>query len=260
MPRRQRDTIRSNTYRFFVDPSALDGGKARLFDPELGHQLADVLRLGRGDRIILLDGEGWQYTVSLETVDRRGTVNGAIEACEAAGGEPRINLTIYLPLIRTERFEWALQKGVELGAATFVPTTCARSIDIAPDERKLTRWRWIIREAAEQSRRGRLPRLTPAIPFVEACARRGSSDPALLLWEGTDATPLAHALRILQQHTPPTSLALFSGPEGGLTDDERQCAGRHGIMSVSLGPRTLRAETAPIAATAIIVYEFDAQG
>jgi hypothetical protein len=97
MPRRQRDTIRSNTYRFFVDPSALDGGKARLFDPELGHQLADVLRLGRGDRIILLDGEGWQYTVSLEAVDRRGTVNGAIEAREAAGGEPRINLTIYLP-------------------------------------------------------------------------------------------------------------------------------------------------------------------
>ena len=260
MTRRPRDAIRSNTYRFFVDPSAFDEERVRLFDPELGHQLAHVLRLGRGDRIVLLDGEGWQYTVALDTVDRRGTVNGIIETREVAGGEPRLRLTIYLPLIRAERFEWALQKGVELGAATFVPTTCARSIDIDPDERKLTRWRRIIREAAEQSRRGRLPRLTPAIPFVEACARRGSSDPALLLWEGTDATPLARTLRTLQQHAPPASLALFSGPEGGLTDDERQCAGRHGIMSVSLGPRTLRAETAPIAATAIIVYEFDTHG
>ncbi len=260
MSRRQRDTLRSNTYRFFVDPSALDGRNVRLFNPELGHQLADVLRLGRGDRIILLDGEGWQYTVSLETVDRRGTVNGAIEAREAAGGEPRINLTIYLPLIRTERFEWALQKAVELGAATFVPTICARSIDTRPDARKLMRWRRIIREAAEQARRGRLPRLTSAITFAEACARQDSPDPALLLWEGTDATPLARTLRTLHQPTPPASLALFSGPEGGLTDDERRCAGQHGIMSVSLGPRTLRAETALVAATAIVVYEFDMHG
>ncbi|MGQ9549030.1 MAG: 16S rRNA (uracil(1498)-N(3))-methyltransferase [Roseiflexus sp.] len=260
MPRRQRDTLHSNTYRFFVDPSAFDGENVRLFNPDLGHQLADVLRLGRGNRIMLLDGEGWQYTVLLETVDRRGAVNGAIEAREAADGEPRINLTIYLPLIRTERFEWALQKGVELGATTFVPTICARSIDTNPDERKLTRWRRIIREAAEQSRRGRLPRLTPAIPFAEACARRDSSDATLLLWEGADATPLARALRSLRQTTQPVSLALLSGPEGGLTDDERACAGRYGIMSVSLGPRTLRAETAPIAATAIIVYEFDTHG
>jgi 16S rRNA (uracil1498-N3)-methyltransferase len=255
MTRRPRDAIRSNTYRFFVDPSAFDEERVRLFDPELGHQLAHVLRLGRGDRIVLLDGEGWQYTVALDTVDRRGTVNGIIETREVAGGEPRLRLTIYLPLIRAERFEWALQKGVELGAAAFVPTICARSIDAPPDERRLVRWRRIIREAAEQSRRGRLPHLASALAFDEACQRLTPRSSALLLWEGDNATPLADALHMLRRDASPETLDIFSGPEGGLTDDERRCAERHGIMSVSLGPRTLRAETAPIAATAIIMYE-----
>ncbi|MDW8148128.1 MAG: hypothetical protein RMJ48_17760 [Roseiflexaceae bacterium] len=113
--------MHSNTYRFFVDPSAFDAERVRLFDPELGHQLANVLRLGRGDRIVLLDGEGWQYTVALETVDRRGTVNGCIELREAAGGEPRLALTVYLPIIRAERFEWALQKGVRTGSGDIRP-------------------------------------------------------------------------------------------------------------------------------------------
>lgn len=255
MPRRSRDTVQSNTYRFFVDPAAFDTERVRLFDPKLGHQLANVLRLGRGERVVLLDGEGWQYTVTLETVDRRGTVNGVIESREVAGGEPRLALTVYLPLIRAERFEWALQKGVELGAAAFVPTVCARSIDAAPDERRLARWRRIIREAAEQSRRGRLPRLAPSLTFNEACTQFTLHSPALLLWEGDNATPLAGALHALRRDTSPAALGIFSGPEGGLTNDERQWAERHGIMIVSLGPRTLRAETAPIAAIAIIMYE-----
>ncbi|WP_299756847.1 16S rRNA (uracil(1498)-N(3))-methyltransferase [uncultured Chloroflexus sp.] len=255
MPRRPRDTVHSNTYRFFVAPSAFDAGRVRLFDPDLAHQLANVLRLGRGDRVVLLDGEGWQYTVALETVDRRGTVSGAIESREVAGGEPRLALTIYLPIIRAERFEWALQKGVELGAAAFVPILCTRSIDAPPDERRLVRWRRIIREAAEQSRRGRLPHLAATLTFAEACTQSTPASPALLLWEGDNATPLAAALHTLRRDASPATLGIFSGPEGGLTDDERSYAERHGIMRVSLGPRTLRAETAPIVATAIIMYE-----
>lgn len=255
MTRRLRNTVRSNTYRFFVDPSVFDGDNVRVCDPELGHQLAHVLRLRRGDRVVLLDGEGWQYTVVLETVDRRGIVSGAIETRSAAEGEPRLNLTVYLPLIRVERFEWALQKGVELGALAFVPTIYTRCIDAAPDEHRLNRWRRIIREAAEQSRRGRLPRLASPLLFDEACRLHTRHTPALLLWEGANALPLAEALHTLRHNGAPETLGLFSGPEGGLTESERQCAERHGIMIVSLGPRTLRAETAPVAATAIIMYE-----
>lgn len=252
MRRQIRDTLQSNTYRFFVDPAAFAGAWFRLDDAELAHQLAIVLRLGRGDRVLLLDGAGWQYAVTIESIDRRGAIVGIITAREPATGEPRLHLTVYLPLIRPERFEWALQKGVELGVSGFVPTICARGMEALPDDRKLTRWRRIIREAAEQARRGCLPHLNPPLRFADACAQAATADCALLLWESGAAPPLAAAL----DNRSPATLALLSGPEGGLTAADRHIAEQHGIMCVSLGPRTLRAETAPIAAAAAVMYEY----
>lgn len=297
MPR-HRETADSNTYRFFVDPRAISGGRARLDDPELCHQIAGVLRLGPGDRVTLLDGAGRQLTVVLDDVPRRGPVTGAVEREDSAdASEPPLQLTLYLPIIRPERFEWALQKGVELGVAAFVPTLCARSIsEGGPAARKLERWRKIVREAAEQSRRGRIPPLADPIPFADACDRAAGGR-AILLWEGSGAPGLRRVLRTQIDQGPrtkdqrpeaagqadtaegetaladqksaatassaPSSLAarpwsILSGPEGGLTPDERHAAATRGIMEVSLGPRTLRAETAPIAAAAAIMYELGA--
>jgi 16S rRNA (uracil1498-N3)-methyltransferase len=279
MPKRQRDTASSNTYRFFVDPGAIAGGRATVDDSDLAQQIAGVLRLTPGDRVVLLDGLGTQYVVVLDRVERRGPVTGVVELTEPAGGEPRAELTLYLPLVRPERFEWALQKGVELGVAAFVPTLCARSFsEGGPAARKLERWRRIVREAAEQSRRGRLPRLEAPTPFAAACVRAAGTA-AVLLWEGAGAEGLRAALRRVdggrtsvdegmpeeQERTEagtsvPPSLAhrpwsILSGPEGGLSDDERRAAADHGIIEVSLGPRTLRAETAPIVAAAALFYE-----
>jgi 16S rRNA (uracil1498-N3)-methyltransferase len=253
MPRRSRETTASNTYRFFVDPGALRDGRLRLEDAELAHQIGAVLRLGPGERVVLLDGEGWQYVVLLERVDRRGALEGAVERREPAeGAEPRTDLTLYLPLIRPERFEWALQKGAELGVSAFVPTVCARGIaEGGPAARKLERWRKILREAAEQARRGRLPSLEPPLPFAEACSRAAATGPALLLWEQGGAQSLRAVLR--GHDIRPRSI--LSGPEGGLSEEERRAADEHGIIAVSLGPRTLRAETAPIVAASAIFYE-----
>jgi 16S rRNA (uracil1498-N3)-methyltransferase len=134
-----------------------------------------------------------------------------------------------------------------------------------------------MREAAEQSRRGKLPRLAPALFLPAACdqaARRGT---ALLLWEGGGVPSLRSVLQKAegqgdkdQQHLPaslsallpvslspahPFSVALFSGPEGGFSASEFETALRYDMIAVTLGPRTLRAETAPIVATAAILYE-----
>jgi 16S rRNA (uracil1498-N3)-methyltransferase len=165
---------------------------------------------------------------------------------------------IYAGLMRAERFEWLLQKGTELGAAGFVPVLCERSLaEGAPGEAKIARWERIIREAAEQSRRGRLPSLARPLPFADACARAASAGPALLLWEGQGATPIRAALGGLGR---PAALALLSGPEGGLTDAERERAATHAIMPITLGPRTLRAETAPLVAAVAALYAFEELG
>jgi 16S rRNA (uracil1498-N3)-methyltransferase len=287
----RRQTIQSNTYRFFVDSGAIHGREVLIDDAELAHQIGTVLRLRPGEKITLLDNSGWQHVVALHTVER-GRVAGTVERKELAGGEPRTKITLYVALMRPERFEWVLQKGTELGVSAFVPLICERSTIADADElsvTKLERWNRIVREAAEQSRRGKLPRLAPALFLPAACDQAAQRGTALLLWEGGGVPSLRSVLQktegrgdtetrrhgdkvplplspspLLPSSPPPASLAspahpfsvaLFSGPEGGFSASEFETAQRYDMIAVTLGPRTLRAETAPIVATAAILYE-----
>lgn len=275
----QRQTTTSNTYRFFVESGAIHGRDLVLEEPELAHQIGTVLRLRAGERVVMLDNGGWQYVVVLDIVER-GRVTGAIERKELAGGEPRTKITLYASLMRPERFEWILQKGTELGVSAFVPLISERSTIADADalsEHKHERWRKIIREAAEQSRRGKLPRLAPAVMFTAACDQAAQRGTALLLWEGAGVPALRHVLRKASKQADgdtarqvasdlaripiapppdlPFSVALFSGPEGGFSAGEFDTALRYGMIAVTLGPRTLRAETAPLVATSAILYE-----
>jgi len=283
----RRQTIQSNTYRFFVDSGAIHGRDVLLDDSELTHQIGTVLRLRPGEKITLLDNSGWQHIVAIDSVER-GRVAGTVERKELAGGEPRTKLTLYVALMRPERFEWVLQKGTELGVSAFVPLICERSTIADADElsaSKLERWQRIIREAAEQARRGKLPRLAPALFFPAACDQAAQRGTALLLWEGAGVPSLRSVLQKAegrgdketrrpgdkeQQHLPvplspllpvslspahPFSVALFSGPEGGFSASEFATALRYDMIAVTLGPRTLRAETAPVIATSAILYE-----
>jgi 16S rRNA (uracil1498-N3)-methyltransferase len=249
-----------NTRRFFVPPAALQADEIRLVDQGLAHQLARVLRLGPGDRLLLLDGAGLACTVELTALGR-DTVLGRVLRREPAGGEPPVVASVYLALMRPERFEWAVQKCVELGARRIVPVQFARSLPAdRADERKLERWRRIAREAAEQACRGILPELAEPIGFAAACEQAAQAELALILWE-QQAPPLRAALRgdgaAREAPARPATVALLSGPVGGITVEELTTARERGIMPVSLGPRILRAETAPIAALAALMYELE---
>jgi 16S rRNA (uracil1498-N3)-methyltransferase len=245
--------VMKNTYRFFVPPSSFSGADVRVPDADLARQLGRVLRLVPGDRVLMLDGRGDACEVELTEIGRDLVVGHVLRHVSAA--EPAIDLTIYVALLRPERFEWVLQKCTELGARRFVPVHFARSLSAdRADGRKLERWQRIIREAAEQSCRGRLPELVAPRSFADACADAGAADLPLILWEG-QALPLRELLR--RPGPSPTTIAILSGPEGGVAQEELTAAVARGIMPVSLGLRILRAETAPIAAAAAIYYEFD---
>ncbi len=253
-----RHSHTSNTYRFFVPAASIQDSTLALHDSELAHQLGSVLRLKPGDRLTILDGLGWQYSAIISALDRR-SIHASIESRQAVDCEPHVILTLFCPLIRAERFEWLLQKGTELGVARFVPVLYTNTVhgDHATAGRKAERWIRIIREAAEQSCRGRLPELAPAQSFSEALQQSSASDLALLLWEGQQAEPLQHALQaaVHSALTRP-SLAILSGPEGGLTSGELEQALSVGVRAVTLGPRILRAETAPLAALSAILYAY----
>jgi len=240
-------------HRFFVPPDWLEDDRVTIVG-SLVHQIRNVLRLGPGDHIMVLDNSGWEREVEIAHIGREH-VSGQVVSQRLASGEPRTQITLYQGVLKGRHFEFALQKGTEVGIVEFVPLISDRCLIASLDDvdKKGERWQRIILEAAEQSRRGRLPRLQPAMLFRPACesARRGGL--SLISWEGSRVTSLRAVLRGAEQ--PPLSVNIFVGPEGGFTPGEIELACQYGLIPISLGPRILRAETAGLVAAAAILYE-----
>lgn len=236
--------------RFFVSEKVLGQDKV-IITGDTAHQINRVLRLKPGDNIILLDNHGFEYLAEIESLTR-DEVKVKVLKKEQGAGEPGLKLVLYQALLKIDKFEFVLQKGVELGVSSFVPFISERCIVRAPSEDRLERWRNIIKEAAEQSRRSILPVLSQVVPFKEACVL--ADKPSLILWEGEKSTGLASTLKS-PEFDKVTSISVFVGPEGGFTPTEIELANQYGIVSVGLGNRILRAETAGLAAISAIMYE-----
>ncbi len=244
-------------HRFFIPPEWINDQQVTLIE-DVAHQIRHVLRMRPGDRLIVLDDSGWEREVELSRVTRN-VVIGYVAEERLAAGEPRTKISLYQGVLKAQKFEWVLQKGTELGLVEFIPVVCERSLvgDLEDVDRKLGRWQRIIREAAEQSGRGRLPVLRSAMLFTQSCQRATRSGGlALVPWEREQATSLKLALTAgAGGKDRPFSISLFIGPEGGLTPEEIQVARRYNAQPVSLGPRILRAETAGLVAASAILYE-----
>jgi len=253
------------TPRFFVSPVAFRQNRVEL-DGAVVHQIRNVLRLRPGDEVILLDDTGWAYDVELEVIERE-QICGTVMRKALATGEPRTKITLYQGVLKGHHVEWVLQKGTEIGVVEFVPVICARCLMSSLDDissAKMARWERVILEAAEQSRRGRLPRLRPPVIFSQACEQMRRSGLALMPWEEETTASLREAL-LSQESAPsaregnprrPFSIALLIGPEGGFADEEIELARRYDIRTVTLGARVFRAETAALVAATIVLHTF----
>ncbi len=224
----------------------------------LAHQLRNVLRLGPGDVITLLDGSGDAFPTQIVALNSQ-QATGRVLARQLVPSEPAADLTLYQCALKRERFEWVLQKGAELGVRRFVPVVSSRTV-VRPAEkllRKYDRWRAIIREAAEQSGRGRLPTLAHPLSWDKAVQHAVGL--RLLPWEEEKHTSPGIA-EALTDWAPSGAVALLIGPEGGIGPHEAASALACGWQSVSLGPRILRAETAAVVALALVLHQAGALG
>ena len=241
-------------HRFFVSPESISDGRVSL-EGGTAAQIARVLRGRPGDTIVVLDGSGVEYRVVLGSVSVTKVVGEVVDSgmCE---GEPGVDVTLYQAIIKGDKFEYVLQKGTELGVSAFVPIVCERSIPNARrwGKGRYERWRTIAKEAAEQSGRGRVPRIDAAVRFGEACEMHVGA--GVVPWEMEKSYSLRQALGQIRGRR----IGIFVGPEGGLTSDEVGLATANGIRPVTLGRRILRAETASVAAVTAAMYELGELG
>ncbi|MAT96854.1 MAG: 16S rRNA (uracil(1498)-N(3))-methyltransferase [Anaerolineaceae bacterium] len=240
-------------HRFFVDPQILQGSRVVLPAAQ-AHQIRNVLRLRAGSAILLLDNSGAEYEVVLRQVDKQQVVGEAV-AKRPCPNEPTVHLTLYQALMKRDKFEWVLQKGTEIGVSQFVPLVTQRSLvqDIDIKASKQARWHKIITEAAEQSRRGCIPELHPPQTLAQALAER-PAQPGLIAWEEKDGLTLRKAFLGGER---PSHISLFIGPEGGFAAEEVEAARAAGMQAITLGKRILRAETAALVASALVLHHFD---
>lgn len=232
---------------FLSDLCAVPGRQVDL--APISHQLRNVLRLQRGRMITLLDGSGAAYPTRIESLDA-GKAAGRVVARQPVRSEPVMELTLYQCVLKRERFEWVLQKGTELGVSRFVPVISSRTV-VRPAARLLSkyqRWGAIVREAAEQSRRGRLPAVEDPLHWDEALDQ--GAGPRLLAWEEAcgDSSGLHPGIAAARE------VSIMVGPEGGISQEEAAAAVERGWRPFSLGPRILRAETAAVAASTIVLH------
>jgi 16S rRNA (uracil1498-N3)-methyltransferase len=230
--------------RFFVD--FIRGGSAELRGDEARH-LTRVLRVEAGQRFEISDqNAAWLA----EVVEARGehVLFRVLEPVETA--EVPVRIALYAALIKFDRLEWLIEKATELGVETIRPVETARSEKglFEASRKRLERWQRIARESGQQSRRLRAPEVRPAERWQSVLAAPASQRYVL---EEAGAPAL---LRALPRERPPfAEVSLLTGPEGGWTDVERQAAASAGWQPISLGPQVLRAETAALAAIAVIV-------
>ena len=243
-------------HRFFISPDCIDGDCVTLVG-DVARQLVSVLRARPGERIVVLDGSGWEHHVTLEGMTPR-RVRGTVTHRLPSKGEPRTRITLYQAVLKADRFEFVLQKGTELGVSVFVPVFCARSVPKDTGTgwlaKRRQRWQRIVTEAAEQSHRGGVPIVGAPLEFFSAC---GAAEGLVLIpWEQESGTGLRAALgRWKDEGNEGPQVSVFTGPEGGFTRQEVEYARSMGAVPVSLGDRILRAETAAVAAVAAILYE-----
>ena len=201
---------------------------------------------------------GQEFDIATGAVVRRGRIvtikesRVEFELGEEVSAAPAANLTLLLAVFKFDRMEWAIEKCTELGASRIVPVV-ARRTDAhlaAASAKRAERWRRIARQAAEQSRRAAPTEIAAPIKLQEAASLSGAL--RIVLAESEQGTLLRD---VLASHPPEGEVLLAIGPEGGWADDELHLFQKAGWISASLGPTILRAETAAIAATAIVISE-----
>jgi 16S rRNA (uracil1498-N3)-methyltransferase len=242
------------TIRLHIDRTLVEHDEFAL--PEGAARHAQVRRVQPGDVLRLFDGRGQEHAAQVLEMGRKAVVVRLGLACAALPELPQ-RLTLALGMPANERMDTLVEKATELGVHAIQPLECERSVLRLSGERaqrKREHWQAVAVAASEQCGRAWVPQIEPVrsltqwlqgLDGLEAPQDVGAAPGRWLLSFGAQALPPGAWLQKMK--TPPADLQVLSGPEGGLSPAEEEAARAAGFCAVTLGPRVLRADTAPLA-------------
>ncbi len=226
-------------------PQLLSANSRVKLDDNATRHVAKVLRLGRGAELILFDGSGAEYPATIVELEKR-QVTAATRERRDINLESPLQITLAQGISKGDRMDYTIQKAVELGVKRIVPLNTERSmVNLKGDrlEKKFMHWNGVIISACEQCGRNNLPELLPQQNF-DTWLQRGIQGAGLVLDHRAKKT--INSLEMCDE------LTLLIGPEGGLSEQERERALKTGYQGLCLGPRVLRTETAALTALAAL--------
>lgn len=240
---------------FYIDPSRISASQAVLEGAEASH-LKNVMRLTRGETVCLVDGRGFEYRAVIDRL-LPGRVELSVCGRKLSPGVAPVRIHAAQGCLKDKKMDRVVRQLSELGVARFQPFVSERAV-VRPIAGRATyrleRWRKICIEALKQCRRGDLMEAEDLIAFGDLIHTGQDYDLRILFWEG--ASQALTPRRASQVSSEVRSVLVMLGPEGGFSEQEAAAAEASGFWLAKLGPRILRAETAAVAACAVVQYIF----
>ncbi len=235
--------------RFFMAGTNIMGGMAIMTGRDAEH--VRVLRLRPGEDMIICDGKGTDYKCRLVKADKEQVEAQVIEVVPCPA-EPTVQVTVLCGLPKGDRTDYIIQKCVEAGASEIMFFQSDRCV-AKPDkpEKKLERWQRIAEEAAKQSGRGIIPKVSWAGEYADALNVANQKELGLFMYETGEREALN---AVLEANSDVKTAAIVTGPEGGFAPFEADLARIVGLHICSMGERILRCETAPVVAVSALMY------
>lgn len=242
-------------HKFFTPKENFIENKAKILGDDVKH-LYKVLRLNEGDKIVLNNCDGEEFTGIISTITKQEVIVDIIEKLQI-NNESNVKIYLFQGLPKAQKMDLIVQKGTELGIAEFIPTLTDRvDIKLKGDFKKLYRLNRIALEAAKQSKRSLIPNVVDPMSFDEVLIKMKSLDIVIVPYENAEN----FGIKTLFSNTDIDkskikTVGILVGPEGGFELDEINKLQENGAYIITLGSRILRTETAGFVATSLIQYE-----
>lgn len=220
--------------------------------------ISRVLRSRENDKLEVCDMDNNEYICEIREINKDNILLDIIEKVNIKR-ESNLKVKLYQGMPKGTKMELILQKLTEIGVDEIVLVQTKRSvtkIDNKKEDKKIERWERIIYEAAKQSKRGKIPKLTGVLTFKEALADMQNNDLNICPYENERTISIKEAIKDSSANT----IGIFVGPEGGFEEEEVEKIQEIDGKVVSLGPRILRTETASVVASSIVLYELSDLG